>query len=227
MRVVHAGGLAGARTARGSVVVIDVIRAFTVSAYALAGGATGCWPVASLDDARTLAAKLGGAAISAEKGGLPVAGIELGNSPTAVVQAGPALRGRPLVQRTSLGTQAIVAAAGAERLFAASLVVAAATARAVRAGAPGLVTLVATGQDDGHPEDRACAECIEAHLHDQRVDLELLLRPLLASERYRQLRSGTWPGQPAADLDLALDADRFDFAMPAERGPMGIRLVRG
>jgi hypothetical protein len=28
---------------------------------------------------------------------------------------------------------------------------------------------------------------------------------------------GEWPGFPASDLDLALTADRFDFAMPVTK----------
>ena len=225
MRVVHARGVAGARGAHGTVVVIDVLRAFTVSAYALAGGARECWLVASVAEARALSAELGDALLSAEEEGLPVDGVAISNSPSMVVEAGPQLRGRALVQRTSSGTQGMVAARGAERLFAGSLVVASAHARAIRAARPDLVTLVATGEDRGHPEDRACAAYLEALLSERPADPERLLEPLLASERYARLRTGTWPGFPASDLDLALAADRFPFAMPAERTPRGLRLT--
>ena len=223
MRVVHAGGVAGARTARGTVVVIDVLRAFTVSAYALAAGARECLLVGSVDDARALAAELGDAVLSAEVEGIPVEGIPISNSPTMVQDA--ALGGRPLVQRTSSGTQGMMAASAAERLYAGSLVVAAATAHAIRAEEPALVTLVATGEDRGHPEDRACACYLEALLCGGPVDLDGLLEPLLTSERYRHLRAGLWPGFPPSDLDLALTPDRFAFAMPVERTPRALRLT--
>jgi len=39
VEIVHALGIEGARQARGLAIVIDVLRSFTVSAYALAGGA--------------------------------------------------------------------------------------------------------------------------------------------------------------------------------------------
>ncbi len=223
MRVVHAAGVAGARSARGTVVVIDVIRAFSVSAYALSAGATECRLVADLDGARALTTRLDGALLSAEIEGLPIEGIPLSNSPTLLLEAG--VRGRPLVQRTSSGTQGIVAAAGADRLHAGSLVVAAATARAILAAAPGLVTLVATGEDRGHPEDLACARYLESLLAGCRPDLERLLQPLYATERYRQLVAGEWPGFPASDLDLCLAADCFDFAMPVARDDVGLRLT--
>jgi 2-phosphosulfolactate phosphatase len=222
VRVVHRDGIAGARGAGGTVVVIDVLRAFTVSAYALAGGAVECRLVAEVEEARALAGGIEGSVVSAEVEGLPVEGIAISNSPTMVRDAD--LRGRTLVQRTSSGTQGVVAAAGAERLFACSLAVASATARAILAGDPDLVTLVATGTDRGHPEDMACAAYVEAVLRGDRPDLEALLAPLTGSERYRRLMSGTWPGFPATDVELSLAADRFDFAMPVDRDGLGLRV---
>ncbi len=203
--------------------VIDVIRAFTVSAYALAGGAAECRLVGGVEEARALAATLAGALISAEVEGLPVEGIAISNSPTMVRDAD--VRGRTLVQRTSSGTQGVVAATGAERLFACSLAVASATARAIRAAAPELVTLVATGSDRGHPEDRACAVYLEHVLRGETPDVAELLAPLHRTDRYRELAEGHWPGFPATDLDLCLAADRFDFAMPVERDALGLRLT--
>jgi 2-phosphosulfolactate phosphatase len=222
VRIVHRDGVEGARGAGGTVVVIDVLRAFTVSAYALAGGAVECRLVAEVDEARSLAACFDGAVISAEVEGLPVEGIPISNSPTMVRDAD--LRGRTLVQRTSSGTQGVVAAAGAERLFACSLTVASATARAISVGEPDLVTLVATGADRGHPEDAACAAYVEAVLLGRRPDLQVLLGPLYETDRYRRFTAGGWPGFPPSDVDLSLAADRFDFAMPVERDALGLRL---
>jgi 2-phosphosulfolactate phosphatase len=223
LHIVHCDGVAGARAARGIVVVIDVIRAFTVSAYALAGGAVACRLVGEVDEARSLAARIPGSLVSAEVEGLPVEGIPISNSPTMVRDTD--LRGRTLVQRTSSGTQGVVAAEGATRLFACSLAVVSATARAIAADWPGMVTLVATGSDRGHPEDRACAAYLEGALTGRRRDLEELLAPLYPTERYRELTSGAWPGFPASDVALCLAADRFDFAMPVVRDEMGLRLT--
>jgi 2-phosphosulfolactate phosphatase len=223
VRIVHCDGVSGARMARGTVVVIDVLRAFTVSAYALAGGASECRLVGTVEEARALAGRIDGAVLSAEVEGLPVEGIAISNSPTMVRDAD--LRGRTLVQRTSSGTQGVVAATDADRLFACSLAVASATARAIVAAAPELVTFVATGSDRGHPEDRACAEYVEAALLGRSPDLDELLAPLRRTERYRRFTAGSWPGLPATDVDLCLAADQFDFAMPVERDELGLRLT--
>ncbi len=225
MRVVHAGGLEGARAARGTVVVIDVLRAFTVSAYALAGGAMECRLVGEVAEAEALAARLPGAVVSAEVEGLPVRGIAISNSPTMVSETD--LRGRVLVQRSSSGTQCMLAAsAAADRLFAGSLVVASATARTIVVEEPELVTLVASGTDRGHLEDRACADYLEALLDGGQADLEVLLEPLRSSDRYREFQADRWPGFPPSDLELALVADRFGFSMRVSRDELGLRVRR-
>lgn len=222
MRIVRAAGVEGARDARGVVVVIDVLRAFTVSAYALAGGALEVLYVADLERAREVAAGIPGCVLSAEVDGLPVTGIAISNSPTMIAAAD--LAGRTLVQRSSAGVQSLAAADAAAHLFAAGLVVAGATARQVLELGPELVTLVASRPD--HPEDRACAEYLAGLLEGRRPDLEALLEPLRASDRYAELMSDAVPGFPAGDLDLALDLDRFDFALPVEQGGDGLLRVR-
>jgi len=222
MRIVRAAGVEGARDARGLVVVIDVLRAFTVSAYAIAGGAREVLYVADLEHARRVAARIPDAILSAEVDGLPVAGVEISNSPTMIAAAD--LSGRTLVQRSSAGVQSLAAATAATSLFAAGVVVAGATARRVLELAPELVTLVASRAD--HPEDGACAEYLAGLLEGSEPDLDDLLGTLRASDRYAQLAAGSTPGFPPTDLGLALDLDRFDFALPVERGENGLLRVR-
>jgi len=217
---VHATGVDGARGAVGVVVVIDVLRAFSVSAYALAGGARECLLVGTVDEARAVAGATPDAIISAEVDTLPVAGIPISNSPTQIVEAN--LRGKAVVQRTSAGTQAINAVETAEAIYAASLVVARATAQACLLMRPQTVTLVASGD---YPEDHACARYIEALMRGESADVSQLLEALTSSERYERFARGDWPGFPKSDLDLALATDRFDFAMPATKDERRVRLT--
>ena len=222
MEIVHLTGIEGARNARGTVVVIDVIRSFTVSAYALAGGARECLLVPTVAQALALHSRIPGSVVSAEEEALPVDGIPISNSPTQIKAAD--LKGRVLVQRSSAGTTVMAAVESAEEMYAASLVVARATVNACLSQHPRLLTLLASAD---HPEDHACAQYMEALVRDEQPDLERLLQPLHASERYARARSGGWPGFPSTDLDLSLAPDRFDFAMPATRHPDYIRLSRG
>ena len=220
MKVLHGVGIDAARAASsGVVVVIDVLRAFTVSAFALAGGARDCLLVPTVDEARRLAATIPSSVLSAEENTLPVAGIEISNSPTQVHAAN--LRGCTLVQRTSAGTPVINAVREELHIYAASLVVARATAQACLLTGQETLTLIASAD---YPEDHACARYIEAIVAGGQADVDELLRPLYASDRYAQLARGDWPGFPASDLELALRPDRFDFAMPATREAGRVRL---
>jgi len=212
VEIVHATGLEDARNARGVVIVIDVLRSFTVSAYALAGGARECLLVSTVEEARRLAEGIPEAMICAEENALPIPGIAISNSPTQVVAAH--LQGKTLIQRSTAGTPVISAVQTDEGIFAGSLVVATATAQACLSRRPSTVTLVASAD---FPEDHACAKFIEAALRGAHTDLEPLMKTLRESERYRKVMAGEWPGFPATDIELAMAVDRFDFAMPATR----------
>jgi 2-phosphosulfolactate phosphatase len=216
VEIIHATGINGARQARGIAVVIDVLRSFTVSAYALAGGARECRLVTTTEEARALAASIPGALVSAEEGGLPIPGIAISNSPTQIKAAD--LQNRVIVQRSSAGTQVAAAVPEGVDIFAASLVVARATAQAclLRRPTPASLTLIASAD---HPEDHACALYMENIIQGETPDIEQLLLPLRKSDRYTRIINGAWPGFPPTDIELALIPDRFNFAMPATRKP--------
>jgi 2-phosphosulfolactate phosphatase len=221
VEVIHATGIEGARQAQGLAIVIDVLRSFTVSAYALAGGARECRLVTTTDEARKLAAVTPGSVLCAEENALPLPGIAISNSPTQIRDTD--LKDRILIQRSSAGTQVAAAVRTGVDIFATSLVVARATVQACLLRHPAVLTLVASAD---HPEDHACARYMEAIIRGEQPDLEQLLQPLRNSERSAHAMSGTWPGFPGTDLELALQPDRFAFAMPVTRAAGYLRLTR-
>src|SRR5258708_9459514 len=107
MEIIHAIGIDGARRARGLAVVIDVLRSFTVSAYALAGGARECRLVTTTDEARALRALTPDSVICAEEDGPPGTGSANSNTPTQNVRAPPT--GGILGQMSTAGTTGAVA----------------------------------------------------------------------------------------------------------------------
>jgi 2-phosphosulfolactate phosphatase len=203
--------------ATGTVVAIDVIRAFTTAAFALAAGARDIVPVGTVEQALDLRARFPGALLMGEVDGYPIEGFDFGNSPSALL--GQNLTGRRLIQRTSAGTQGLVLSARAGALFAGSLVCAAATARAIARSAPASVTLVATGVFPGRDgdEDIACADYLTALLHSEPIDRAALVRRVRESDSGRLFADPADPVFPASDLELCTDLDRFDFALRVER----------
>jgi len=73
--------VAGARAARGLVVVIDVFRAFSVAAHAFARGARTIIPVADIADARELKRLHPHWLLIGERHARPLPGFDAGNSP--------------------------------------------------------------------------------------------------------------------------------------------------
>ncbi len=212
---------------QGVVVAIDVIRAFTTAAYAFGAGASEIWLVAGVEEALSLGREIPGAFVMGEDRGRRPEGFHFSNSPVAI--AGADIAGRSLVQRTSAGTQGVVAATDAQRLFAASLVCASATAAAISATGLGAPTYVITGRFPDRPDhgddDMITAEHIEqirlGHAPNRNAAAEAVLA---TEEAARTLAIG---GEHAHrdDIKFAVDVDRFAFAMEVERVGGWLRLV--
>ena len=123
------------------VVVLDVLRATSTIASALASGARGVEPAGTLEQA-TARARATGALLGGEREGLRPEGFDLGNSPC---EYDARCADRELVLSTTNGTQAVLAARGSRRILAGSLLNVEATARALIAGGAQEVLLLCSG----------------------------------------------------------------------------------
>lgn len=212
----------------GPVVVIDVIRAFTTAAFAFGAGAAEIYLVGDVEEALSFKAAHPGTIALGEDRGLRPVGFDYPNSPAMVGRAD--LTGCTLVQRTSAGTRGVVAAVGAERLWAASLVCASATARAVNAAGLGEPAYVITGRFEDAPgasgdDDVMTADLIERARLGRPLDSAATSTALLATnEAAKTLALGPEHCDPT-DIQLAARVDAFDFAMEVERTPLGLRLT--
>jgi 2-phosphosulfolactate phosphatase len=196
----------GASAARGVVVVIDVMRAFTTAAYAFDAGIAEIELVTTSEEAFALSGFRMG-----EIGGRLIPGFDHDNSPSRL--AGRQLSGRAVL-RTSSGTRCVVAATKASQVWLGSLVVASATARSL--AGQDEVTLVASGSPDEGEEDIACAEWIAASLQGATPSREAVVAAVTGSRAAARHRSND-ADFPAADVDCAVAIDAFNFAMKTER----------
>lgn len=208
---IRRAALADCADTDGTVVAIDVLRAFTTAAFAFAAGARRILLTGTVEEAFALRTEMPAALVMGEVDGLPVPGFDFGNSPAELL--GLDLSGLTLIQRTSAGTQGIVRAERAGLLLGAAFTNASATARYLEAHAEGDVTLVQTGL---HPEgigdeDAACAEFIESCVRGESLDQTALVA------RVRQAGAKLVDRDGPGDLDLAIQIDRFGFAMPVQR----------
>lgn len=225
-RYVNTPGIVGVE---GPVVVVDVIRAFSTAAYAFGAGARCIYLVASVEEALAFKDAHVEAVAMGEDRGLRPEGFDLPNSPA--MAAAFDMDGRTVVQRTSAGTQGVVAASSASRLWCASLVCASATAAVVQESGLGSPSYVITGwfadrADRPGSDDRLTAEHIEAIRVGEPVDPSVVARRVADSEEAtRTLALGPDHCHPD-DISLAVDVDRFAFAMEVTRDDLGLRLDR-
>jgi len=130
------------------VAVVDVLRASTTIAVALANGAAGVIPVAEPEDAIALGNRLGRDRVlfGGERDSLRIEGFELDNSPASFTAS--AIAGKTIVLTTTNGTRALRAVAGAASVRTAALVNRTAAADAL-AHEAGDVVIVCAGEAHG------------------------------------------------------------------------------
>ena len=198
-------------------VVVDVMRAFTVAAWAFAQGADKIVLAGSLDEA--LALKARHPDWMALKDGPPAPGFDLVNSPGMLRSLD--LHGRTVVQKTTAGTVGALAVKEASLVLCAGFVVAEATAQVLRTRGSDSVTFVVTGEDGQADEDLACARYIARRTTEAGTDALEFLRRAGESRAATELATGVRQGVHPDDVALCLEVDRFPFAMVATlEGPL-------
>ncbi len=209
--------LADADKAKGAVVVIDVLRAFTTAAYAFDAGVEKIYPVSGVDEAVRLKEDLENAFVMGEDDGYKPETFDFSNSPGEILSVGGL--GKILVQRTSAGTQGLTRAVQPEILLATSFVVAGATARYLEARQPEQVSFIVTGIYKGRDgeEDRACGDYIEALMKGEKPEFGPYLERVRRSTVGEEFSSGKLGYLMQEDFDLSVQVDRFNFAMPVHR----------
>jgi len=211
MVVRRASLLDGARAATGHAVIVDVFRAFTTAAFCIGAGAREIVLVAGHEQALAMKQEDPSLFLTGEIEGRPIAGFDIGNSPSAIEKLD--LTGRRVVQRTSSGTQGVVAATKAHQVLLGSFVIADATVRYLgRVARDVAVVAMGVGGATGADEDEACADYIAARLAGATPDVAAIVARLWEHE------DPNWPEWfPRRDAELACEVDRFSFALPVVR----------
>lgn len=200
-----------------TVVAIDVLRAFTTAAFAFSRGALEIILVSSIDEAFTLRKQFPESLIMGELDCYPVEGFDFNNSPSVILEAD--LSGCRLIQRTTAGTQGIVRSSRATNILATSLVCANATAKRIQKLSPSSVSFIETGvfPYGWGDEDVACGDLIEDLLNGQPTHHDQIIQRVYNSEHAKNFLDSSNSVFPLSDLELAVDIDRFEFAMIVDK----------
>jgi 2-phosphosulfolactate phosphatase len=176
--------LEGERLHASACAVIDVIRATSTIVTALAHGALGVRPVASVSDAFVLKALNPEALLAGERGGQALPGFDLGNSPGDFTSE--RVKDRHILLTTTNGTQALAACQGARAVVTASLLHLEATAARLRELGPPWIIVCAGCEGEFGVDDAVVAgalaealgqdDAMVALYHSVRRDLAETLR---------------------------------------------------
>jgi 2-phosphosulfolactate phosphatase len=184
-----------------TVVAIDVLRAFTTAAFAFSRGALEIILVSSIDEAFTLREQFPESLIMGELDCYPVEGFDFNNSPSALLEAD--LSGCRLIQRTTAGVKKI------QEL------------------SPSSLSLIETGVFPGRwgDEDAACGDLIEGLLNGQHPHHGQVIQRVRNSVHGKNFLDSSNSVFPSSDLELAIDIDRFEFAMIVDKSD-GLFILR-
>jgi len=216
--------VAGAVSARGIAVIIDVFRAFTVAPHAFAAGATRVIPAGEISEALALKAAIPDALLVGERHARRLPGFDAGNSPTEVLALD--LAGRTLIHTTHAGTQGLMNAGSADEVLTGSLVNASAIAHYILQQAPPKVTIVRMGHEarERCAEDDLCAAVLVNLLQGRTApDTAAVRAQLRTAPAAAKFFDPACDWAPLADFDYCTEVDRFDFVLRVRRDVQGRR----
>lgn len=220
----------------GLAIVIDVLRATTTIVHALVAGCSSIRPCVEIEEAQQIAGdmRVGHVLLCGERGGAPIPGFDLGNSPREYTAA--MCRDRTVVLTTSNGTRALARAAEASRVLIAAFVNYSAVCEQLRRD-PRPVHIICAGTDGEIAlEDTLLAGAIVDFLSQQEeVALDDAARLAWDSfENHRTVLCGALElGRGGAnltrlgyhdDIRVAAQVDRFNLVPELRRDPLRIEV---
>jgi 2-phosphosulfolactate phosphatase len=198
---VHVAFVPGEETPAPVGIVVDVLRATSTIAQALASGYPRVFCCREIDAARALKAELGEGLLGGERDAVRIEGFDVGASPREFLEG----RDVPLILSTTNGTRAILAAAAAcEEVLLGSLLNLDAVAAAIRERGRDAVIVCAGFKGSFALDDAYCAgrivELLDAERSDAAVAAALLAQAF--PDAAAGLNARTY-GPPGLEEDIA------------------------
>lgn len=210
----------GAKQAKGTTVIIDVFRAFTVETYLSRNNAAKIIPVGDVQAAFDYKKEHPDAILCGERKGIIIDGFDYGNSPSQIEHVD--FTGKTVIHTTSAGTQGIANAAGADEIIAGNLVAAKAIARYIRAKDPEHVSLVCMGLAGGRQtdEDELCGKYLKTLIEGTTLQgLEHQLNRLKYTDGAKFFEPARQAVFPERDYHLCTAVNSCDFILRLKKDP--------
>ncbi|MDO8621549.1 MAG: 2-phosphosulfolactate phosphatase [Candidatus Levybacteria bacterium] len=210
MNIKQLRGIEGAKQAIGLTVVIDIMRAATVAAYAFGRGAKSIIPVSTKEEAFALRDKNPEFLLMGEINGIKIDGFDFGNSPSEISKVD--LKNKILVQRTTSGTQGLINAIFADTIIFGSFVTCSAIFRFIQKNNFSDISIVSIDS-----EDEIFGHALESLITQGQFDKEKVRKELYNDPGVEWFVDPLKPDFPKEDIDFALDFDKFNFVCLAKK----------
>ena len=211
----------GAKEARGTTVIIDVFRAFTVETYLSRNNAAKIIPVGAVETAFDYKKDHPDSILCGERKGIIIDGFDYGNSPSQIEHVD--FTGKTVIHTTSAGTQGIANAKDqADEIIGGNLVAAKAIARYIKKKNPEQVSLVCMGLAGGRmtDEDELCGEYIKSLLEDKPLpDLMKRIENLRYTDGAKFFEEKRQAVFPERDFHLCTAVNSCSFILRLKKDP--------
>lgn len=194
-------------------IIIDVVRAFTVTHYAFIREAKEIILVPTAEDAFRLKREYPESLLAGETSGLPINGFDLDNSPVNISDS--VLTGKTIIQKTTNGVKATLNSLNAENILVTGFSNANATiahiSKLCKKSSVKIINLIAS-----HPssdEDVACAEYIKSMLLHGQNKTEETQRRILNSSAVEKFLDPAIPEFDSGDIEYCIKPLAPEFVM--------------
>ena len=212
----------GAKKAKGTAVIIDVFRAFSLETYLTKNNAAKIIPIGEIETAFEFKKADPNVVLCGERRGIKVEGFDYGNSPAQIENVD--FTGKTVIHTTSAGTQGIVNATGADEIIGGNLVCAKAIADYIKYTRPKHVSLVCMGlmgcrETD---EDTLCAEYIKSLIEGKPLaDIEERIENLKYTSGAQFFKPELNHVFPEKDFELCTRYSAFPFVLRLKKDENG------
>jgi len=216
--------LAHIEQAKGLVVVIDVLRAFSTASYAFHNNAHSILPVETIEEALDLHKKHPDYLLLGERHGKPIEGFAYTNSPAQIESVD--FSDRTIIMTTSQGTKGIVQATYADEIITGSFVNGSAIVTYINHQQPSIISFVCTDSSYPDNEDYMCASYIQHALEHTPMDFDKIIAHLRHHPCTDDFLKHPLTEHSQKDFALCMQVDIFPFVIQAKKIDERLHLVK-
>lgn len=201
--------------AKGMVVVIDVLRAFSTTCYCFQNNAEKIFAAETIEQALLLKKQYPKSILIGERKGLPIEGFDYTNSPAQIKDID--FTGKSIILTTTAGTKGIALSTNSEETITGAFINSNAIISYIKQKNPSIVSFVCTDDSYYDNEDYLCASYLKSLLEDKPRSFAAIKTYLTQHPCTDGFIRKPYTKYSIEDFSLCMEADKFNFVIKANR----------